>query len=191
MLERSFKVVFLGANAVGKTSLLVRHLSGGFQQEYIPTISTNISEKIYNFSDFSLKLLFWERGDEPASGDELKEFLANTQFFANTQGVAIVYDICRPASLKAAEQHYKTMIKYVRNKPVVWLVGNKVDLKHLRRVDRALAEEKAKELGAGYIETSAKTGENVDTFFNQFLKGLIRARLMEVKRQLEEKTGHG
>ena len=176
MLERSFKVVLLGANAVGKTSLLSRHLSGEFQQEYIPTIRTTVSEKAYRVLDCCFKLLFWDPRVEQVNGDE--------GFFANTEGALIVYDICRPATLSEAERYYEALVRRVDAKPAVWLVGNKLDLAHLRGVDRALAEEKASELGAAYIETSAKTGENVEALFNQLLKGLIRRRLIEVKGKL-------
>lgn len=42
------------------------------------------------------------------------------------------------------------------------LVGNKSDLEHIREIQRAEAEERAKEWGIPYLETSAKTRENVD-----------------------------
>jgi small GTP-binding protein len=177
MLERSFKVVLLGAYAVGKTSLLNRHLAGQFQSEYIPTIRTTISEKAYRVLDCSFKLFYWDPGVEELNGNEA--------FFGNTDGALIVYDICRPATLSAAERYYDALVRRVDVKPAVWLVGNKLDLSHLRVVDRAFAEKMASELGANYIEVSAKTAENVEALFNSLLKVLIRRRLMEVKSKLK------
>ena len=52
------------------------------------------------------------------------------------------------------------------------LVGNKSDLEHLREIQRAEAEERAAEWGVPYLETSAKTKENVDDVcFNAFDMG--------------------
>lgn len=42
------------------------------------------------------------------------------------------------------------------------LVGNKSDLEHMREIQREEAEARAEEWGIPYLETSAKTKENVD-----------------------------
>ena len=70
------------------------------------------------------------------------------------------------------------------SKPIVWLVGNKIDLKERRMVSRWKAEEKARELEYIYFETSAKTGENVDILLKSVLKTLLKARLNEIKLAL-------
>ena len=51
------------------------------------------------------------------------------------------------------------------------LLGNKSDLE--RQVDRAEAEDLAKRLGCDYLETSAKTGDNVDKAFNYIAKACV------------------
>ena len=42
------------------------------------------------------------------------------------------------------------------------VVGNKVDQESERTVSKTEAKEFAEEFGAGYFETSAKSGENID-----------------------------
>lgn len=54
------------------------------------------------------------------------------------------------------------------------LLGNKVDLE--REVDKAEAEDLAKRLSCNYLETSAKTGVNVEQAF----EFIARACLEEV-----------
>ena len=51
------------------------------------------------------------------------------------------------------------------------LLGNKIDLE--RQVDRAQAEDLAKELNCEYLETSAKTGENVEVAFEKIARACL------------------
>jgi len=47
------------------------------------------------------------------------------------------------------------------------LIGNKTDLSDERVIDRALIEQKARELGVRYFETSAKLNEGVNKAFEE------------------------
>ena len=54
----------------------------------------------------------------------------------------------------------------------VFLVGNKADLLTARIVQTEEGEQLAKELHACYREISAKTGYNIDSFFDKILSDL-------------------
>ena len=51
------------------------------------------------------------------------------------------------------------------------LIGNKADLE--RDIDREEAEDLAKRLNCEYMETSAKTGENVEVAFELIAKACL------------------
>jgi len=51
------------------------------------------------------------------------------------------------------------------------LIGNKADLG--RDIDREEAEDLAKRLNCEYMETSAKTGENVEVAFESIAKACL------------------
>ena len=121
MFERSFKVIFLGGYATGKTSLINRFLGNNFSLEYIPSVKTSVSVKKFIFKNYALKTSFWDR----EGGSELAEDFKN--YCANAQAAIAVFDICRRSSLSDAEIFLKAMFKF--SKPIVWLVGNKIDLK--------------------------------------------------------------
>ncbi|KAJ2850588.1 GTP-binding protein [Coemansia brasiliensis] len=56
------------------------------------------------------------------------------------------------------------------------LVGNKSDLKDERQVNKADAEEAARQFGCPYIETSAKENLNIDQVFVNSIKIANRSR---------------
>lgn len=54
------------------------------------------------------------------------------------------------------------MKDYAHEEACIFLVGTKGDLEERRQVERKIAEEYLKEIGGFfYVETSAKTGQNV------------------------------
>lgn len=54
------------------------------------------------------------------------------------------------------------------------LIGNKIDLEEMRKVSTEQGMELAKEIGAvAFIETSAKTGENVNEMFNKITQAIL------------------
>ena len=57
------------------------------------------------------------------------------------------------------------------------LLGNKLDLE--RDVDKAEAEDLAKRLSCEYLESSAKTGENVELAFESIAKACLGSALSE------------
>ena len=50
---------------------------------------------------------------------------------------------------------------------VIVLVGNKTDLQDHRQVTHSEGEEKSKELGVMFMETSAKSGDNIKALFRK------------------------
>ena len=61
------------------------------------------------------------------------------------------------------------------------LIGNKSDLAEVRKVKSVDVAKYAKDHGLAYIETSAKTGENVESAFN-----LVIERVIELLESNEE-----
>ncbi len=160
-----FKVVIIGDPSVGKTSMVSKHVSAAFKENYIPTLGTNISSKNYNMAGNSVSLMIWD-----IAGQEIFKTVIE-KYFGGANAGFIVYDVTRPETYESVRVWYEEMMRFVPKTTPVIVVGNKTDLP--RKVDKKDGEKVAKELEADYIETSAKTGANIDQAFEKITKMLL------------------
>lgn len=65
----TFKLVLVGDGAVGKTSLVKRHLTGEFQRKYVPTLGADVWPLDFNTNCGKLRFNVWDTaGQEKLSG---------------------------------------------------------------------------------------------------------------------------
>lgn len=151
-----YKLVMLGDGGVGKTAITIRFVSDRFVQEYDPTVE-DAYKKEHNIDgkDVKVEIIDTAGQEEYTSGLQDK-------FIRGGEGFILVYSITSRSSLQR--------VKDIRNK-IAWtkdsedvamiLVGNKTDLVKERQVPTQEGKEVAREFGCPFLETSAKTGENV------------------------------
>ncbi|TFF87497.1 MAG: GTP-binding protein [Promethearchaeota archaeon] len=152
-----FKVCLFGPAGVGKTSLLLRYIKDYFRESLKKTIGTNFLIKDLEVDDKSIRLLLWDIG-----GDEQFSKL-RTIYFKGSNAAFGVYDVTEPQTLLKIPGWISSIKKSVKKNIPMLLVGNKIDLG--RKVDETEAKDLAKRLNCEYLETSAKTGENVEVAF--------------------------
>ena len=68
------------------------------------------------------------------------------------------------------------------------LIGNKNDLEDQRQVTKEMGEEKAKELGLAFMETSACSGENLDKAFQMMINEIYKKYQEDVVGETQEST---
>jgi len=161
-----YKLVFLGDEAVGKTSIITRFMYDTFDNTYKVTIGIDFVSKTMYLEDRIVRLQLWD-----TAGQE--RFRSLIPSYIRDSSVAIVvYDITNRASFLNSEQ----WIEDVRNERgtdvVIILVGNKTDLADRRQVSSEEGERKAKEFNVMFIETSAKAGFNVKALFKKLAMAL-------------------
>lgn len=166
-----FKVIIIGPGAVGKTSLLHRFVENKFSFRYKLTIGADFLSKIINFnSESSIKLQIWDIG-----GQDRYKFL-RPSFFDGANGALIVFDLSRWHTFEELENWLSDLREYAGESIPFALIGNKVDLidKKDELYERESAEVFAKKENTFYVETSAKTGENVEDAFLNLIKRMLK-----------------
>jgi Ras-related protein Rab-14 len=168
-----FKVIIIGPGAVGKTSLLHRYVENKFEFKYKATIGADFLSKViesYPKPNSTCKLQIWDIG-----GQERYKFLRSS-FFDGANGALVVFDISRWHTFEELKDWLSDLRQYAGKKTPFVLIGNKVDLcdDDDNKYDKVSAESLAKEENAYFIETSAKTGENVDDAFLNLIQKMIK-----------------
>lgn len=152
----ALKLIVVGDPSVGKSSLIRRHADDTFEETYAPTIGTDFILKVVKLEEMEITATIWDIG-----GHESFVSIRHI-YYEGADGAIIVYDASREETFKHVKKWYDDITKTVGIIPTL-LLANKIDLE--RKVKKEAGEKLALELHAIFYETSAKTGENVNTAF--------------------------
>ncbi|MFX0028433.1 MAG: Rab family GTPase [Candidatus Hermodarchaeota archaeon] len=182
-----YKLSLIGDGGVGKTSMVQRYVHGIFKADYKATIGTFISKKECKFDELntSVRFMIWDLAGQSQFQRLWPDYLTDSR-----AGI-IVYDITNRESFENVKKWYNIITKVAFENIVLILVGNKVDLTDSREISAEEGIELAKSLGIYYMETSAKTNENIDDVFEWIALQIINMNVEEVKdtildKQIEE-----
>ena len=160
-----FKLVLLGESGVGKSSLAVRFAKGRFHEHHDLTVGTAFLTKTLNLHDTTFKLEIWD-----TAGQELYRSVA-PMYYRKAKAAIVVYDITKRATFERAKK-WVLEVREKEQSALIVLVGNKGDLKQHQMVESREAATYTEENGLLFMETSAKTGENVEEMFLALSKKL-------------------
>ncbi len=170
MSEFIFKIILIGPGAVGKTSLLERFVHNRFSGKYELTIGVDFLTKTMEIGADSVRITIWDIG-----GQDRFKFMRN-RFYDGARGALLVFDLSRGQTYKDIKKWLNEFRQFAGNKVPFILIGNKADLLEDigEVVERSEAQKFAENEGSIYIETSAKTGDNVEEAFLQLVRKLIK-----------------
>ncbi|XP_060808725.1 ras-related protein Rab-31 isoform X1 [Amyelois transitella] len=153
------KIVVLGSQGVGKTSLVVRYIGKMFSKHISPTIGASFFTCNINVGDARVKLQVWD-----TAGQERFRSMA-PMYYRNANAALLVFDITSVTSFAAIKSWVKELQSNVPENMVLSVVGNKCDLDESRAVSRSEATQYAASIGAHYCETSALHDQGIDQVF--------------------------
>jgi Ras-related protein Rab-6A len=153
-----YKVVLLGAVAVGKTALANRAMTGQFATDYVATVGSN--RLLGEFSHPTSQCVFelWDTAGE-------ERFRSLTPLYVrDSEGAILVFDL---TNLDSFEQLpiWLDIVREASPDAHIVIFGNKSDLIGERVVPVEKANEFADDNRALLIEGSVKTGQNVKSAF--------------------------
>ncbi|KAJ8096890.1 ras family-domain-containing protein [Lipomyces tetrasporus] len=163
---KKYKLVFLGEQSVGKTSLITRFMYDSFDSQYAATIGIDFLSKTMYLEDRTVRLQLWD-----TAGQERFRSLIPSYIRDSTVAV-VVYDVTNRNSFINTSKWIDDVRAERGNDVIIVLVGNKTDLNDKRQVTSEEGEKKAKEFKVMFIETSAKAGHNVKTLFRRIAQAL-------------------
>ncbi|RKP17955.1 ras-domain-containing protein [Rozella allomycis CSF55] len=148
------RVVMVGSGGVGKSALTLNFVCNQFFEEYDPTKVDAYRKKVsLDGVDCEIDIL------DTAGQEEYAPIRDN--YFRCGEGFICVFDICERSTFENTKE-FREQICIVLghdNAPFI-LVGNKIDLEHMRKVSKSEAEARAREWNCKYIETTAKIKED-------------------------------
>ncbi|KAG0453335.1 hypothetical protein HPP92_025999 [Vanilla planifolia] len=154
------KLVLLGDSGVGKSCIVLRFVRGQFDPTSKVTVGASfLSQTIALQDSTTVKFEIWD-----TAGQERYAALAPL-YYRGAAVAVVVYDITSPDSFLKAQYWVKELQKHGSPDIVMALVGNKADLHENRRVLAEEAVDYAEKNGMFFIETSAKTADNINQLF--------------------------
>ena len=157
---QKFKIIFVGDQGVGKSSILNRFAQDKFEPDYQATIGLDFHSKNAIINGANVRLLLYDT----AGQEKFKSLIP--MYIRDANIIIVVYDVTIKDSFTHTS-HWVNETKDLKKEDAIFvLVGNKIDLETNRQVSIKEAEEFAKQNDFLFFEVSAKTGVNVHELFN-------------------------
>ncbi|SJL05912.1 related to small G-protein Ras2 [Armillaria ostoyae] len=185
----NWRVAVLGDGGVGKTALAVQFtlncFVGAFLTCRLVSLNSHLPIETYDptIEDAYRKQLivdnrmcFVEVID--TAGQEEYATLRD-QWVREGQGFILVYSIASRSTFDRLEVFRQSMRRVKRGDPIFMLVGNKCDKTYEREVSKEEGAALARQFGCEFIETSAKTAQNVERLFMNLVRALRQTRSLD------------
>lgn len=188
------KILLLGSEGAGKTSLFLRFADDCYTDTFISTIGHDFRISLFD-------LIEPDGFPGPMGTIKVQVFdvvgarrfrTISSSYFRACHAVLLIFDVNRASSFEElASTWYPELIQKAEHLYSVLLVGTKCDVDETQRqVSRQDAEAFARSIGARYIETSAKASYNCEAAFEVGISNAVdrmfATGVLPLRRHVEE-----
>ncbi|UCE13087.1 MAG: GTP-binding protein [Candidatus Heimdallarchaeota archaeon] len=166
------KIVLIGDGGVGKTAIRERYLGKGFRSQYLLTIGADFAMRDDTTNGIPVRYQIWDLAGQQRF-DAVREV-----YYKGALGGLLVYDVTRTDSFFNTPKWINELWTHnSKGRVPIVLVANKIDIKG--STDDTVSSEqgriftnklsnltKSEGFACNYIETSAKTGVNIQAAFS-------------------------
>ena len=156
----NYKIVIIGDQHVGKTSILSKYQYETIEEGYAPTVGIDFITKNVFLEDKTIRLIMWDT----AGQERFKSLIPS--YLKNAHSIILTYDITSKSSFSSLPKWIEDIKNHVQEGIFFVLCGNKLDLKNKRQVSFDEADKFAKNNNLTYVETSAISGEGIKKLFD-------------------------
>lgn len=171
-----FKIVLAGAKGVGKSSLIARYIDGIFMEKMMDTIGVAFKRKKIELEEnLTIDVTIWDFAGE----EEYRNLLPS--YLKGAVAALILYDTTIQNTLEDIHNWVELVDMYAEEDVIKVLIGTKIDLIEEREITKEEAEKYCAEYdwSVNIIETSSKTGENVEEAFSNVVREIISIKLQK------------
>ena len=175
----TIKLMMIGEQAVGKSSLSKRYTDQIFISNIMGTAGLDLHKKLVSINEEIIKVVIYD-----SAGHERFRKITEVNY-KGSDGLILVYDITDSKSFDwIIEWIDKLKSENIPNMEIL-LIGNKIDLE-----SRVINSIQATNLGNKYnipvMETSALTGENVNEAFSKIIQNIYNSKTLNIiKKDVE------
>ena len=180
--EKQFKLLLIGEQAVGKSSLMNRYVDNVFEINIMGTAGLDLKKKIVEINNEKIKIYIFD-----TAGQERFRTIAKNQY-KKADAIIIIYDVTDRKSFESVNDWIVSIKSDVDPVTERLLIGNKIDLVSERTVAQEEGVKIAEKYGMPFIETSAKESLNVKEAFLKVINTLYNKEVGNNKGK-ENKRG--
>eukprot|EP00606_Chrysophyceae_sp_TOSAG23-5_P001260 GSChrysophyteH2.ASY1.ANO1.1488.1 assembled CDS len=161
------QLVLIGDTGVGKSCILLRFVDNTYTDSLLSSAGVDFRFRTLEVEKKACKLQIWD-----TAGQE-KYRTITSAYYRGADGIVIIYDVTNKNSQRHVADWLVEVNRYSAEDACKLLIGNKCDLSSDRVVSTEEGSAFAGELGCLFAETSALSGDGVESAFLALTSALI------------------
>ena len=153
------KLIVVGNQGTGKSSILNRFVNETFDENYQATIGLDFHSKNITIHDQDVRLIIYDTAGQEKFRSLIPMYIREAQI------ILFIYDISDKESFDSIPKWVQQVNDVINREVVFVLIGNKLDLESNRKVTFEEGKKLAEKSNYVFQEVSAKTGANFEKLF--------------------------